>query len=69
MGFSFVAEALLSAHLPDAPWRPLISRLGYCVGFLIVILGRQQLFTKTPSEYSCLCCSAKIWSPSFAYCV
>jgi formate/nitrite transporter FocA (FNT family) len=46
MGFSFVAEALLRAHLPDAPWRPLISRLGYCVGFLIVVLGRQQLFTE-----------------------
>jgi formate/nitrite transporter FocA (FNT family) len=46
MGFSFIAEALLSAHLPDAPWRPLVSRLGYCVGFLIVILGRQQLFTE-----------------------
>jgi formate/nitrite transporter FocA (FNT family) len=46
MGFSFVAEAVLMAHLPDTPWRPLISRAGYCVGFLIVILGRQQLFTE-----------------------
>jgi formate/nitrite transporter FocA (FNT family) len=46
MGFCLVAEAVLVAHLPDAPWRPLISRLGYCVGFLIVILGRQQLFTE-----------------------
>ncbi|HUX67137.1 MAG TPA: formate/nitrite transporter family protein [Terriglobales bacterium] len=46
IGFSLVAEALLQAHLPDRPWRPLISRLGYCLGFLIVILGRQQLFTE-----------------------
>lgn len=46
MGFSFIAEALLMAHLPDAPWRMLITRLGYSVGFLIVILGRQQLFTE-----------------------
>lgn len=46
LGFSFIAEALLMAHLPDAPWRPLIARAGYCVGFLIVILGRQQLFTE-----------------------
>src|SRR4051794_26382056 len=46
MGFSFVAEALLRAALPDEPWRPLISKLGYSVGFLIVILGRQQLFTE-----------------------
>jgi formate/nitrite transporter FocA (FNT family) len=32
--------------LPDAPWRPLVAKLGYAVGFLIVILGRQQLFTE-----------------------
>jgi formate-nitrite transporter family protein len=46
MGFSFIAEGLLMAHLPDQPWRPLISRLGYSIGFLIVVLGRQQLFTE-----------------------
>jgi formate/nitrite transporter FocA (FNT family) len=46
MGFSFIAEGLLASRLPDQPWRPLISRLGYCMGFLIVILGRQQLFTE-----------------------
>jgi formate/nitrite transporter FocA (FNT family) len=46
MGFSFVAEALLMARLPDQPWRPLIAKVGYCVGFLFAILGRQQLFTE-----------------------
>jgi formate/nitrite transporter FocA (FNT family) len=46
MGFSFVAEGILTSRLPDQPWRPLISRAGYCVGFIIVILGRQQLFTE-----------------------
>ena len=46
MGFSFLAEGLLRAHLPDAPWRPLVAKLGYSVGFLIVILGSQQLFTE-----------------------
>jgi formate-nitrite transporter family protein len=46
MGFSMLAEALLAAHLPDRLWRPLIASLGYSVGFLIVILGRQQLFTE-----------------------
>jgi formate/nitrite transporter FocA (FNT family) len=46
MGFSFIAEGLLMAHLPDQPWRALIAGLGYPVGFLIVILGRQQLFTE-----------------------
>jgi formate/nitrite transporter FocA (FNT family) len=47
MGFSFVAEALLEARLPDEPWRPLIAKFGYSVGFLIVVLGRQQLYTET----------------------
>src|SRR3954470_1181840 len=46
MGFSMIAEGLLAAHLPDAPWRPLVAKLGYSVGFLIVVLGRQQLFTE-----------------------
>ncbi len=46
MGFSFVAEALLQAHLPDAIWRPLLTKLGYPVGFLIISLGSQQLFTE-----------------------
>jgi formate/nitrite transporter FocA (FNT family) len=46
MGFSFIAEALLQSHLPDAPWRPLVSKLGYTLGFVIVVLGRQQLFTE-----------------------
>jgi formate/nitrite transporter FocA (FNT family) len=46
MGFSFAVEAMLEHALPDATWRPLVSKLGYTVGFLIVILGRQQLFTE-----------------------
>jgi formate-nitrite transporter family protein len=47
MGFSFIAEALLQAYLPDQPWRPLVAKVGYSVGFLIVVLGRQQLFTES----------------------
>ncbi len=46
MGFSLVAEGLLRAHLPDAAWRPLVAKLGYSLGYLIVVLGRQQLFTE-----------------------
>lgn len=46
IGFSLVAMALFRAYLPDTLWRPLIARLGYPVGFLIVITGRQQLFTE-----------------------
>jgi formate-nitrite transporter family protein len=46
MGFSFLAQGLLSAYLPDAEWKPLLTNLGYPLGFLIVIIGRQQLFTE-----------------------
>jgi formate/nitrite transporter FocA (FNT family) len=46
MGFSFLAEGLFRAYLPDAEWRPLLVSLGYPLGFLIVIIGRQQLFTE-----------------------
>jgi formate-nitrite transporter family protein len=46
MGFILVAKGLLHSHLPDAAWRPLVINLGYAVGFLIVILGSQQLYTE-----------------------
>jgi formate/nitrite transporter FocA (FNT family) len=46
LGFSLFAQATLRAILPDSPWRPAVEAAGYCVGFLIVILGRQQLFTE-----------------------
>lgn len=46
MGFSLVGTGVLRAYLPDAPWRPLVVNLGYTLGFLIVVLGRQQLFTE-----------------------
>jgi len=46
MGFSLVGLGLLRAHLPDAEWRPLVVNFGYSLGFLIVVLGRQQLFTE-----------------------
>ncbi len=48
MGFSFLATALLHSKLPHGEkWVPLVASLGYSIGFLIVILGRQQLFTET----------------------
>lgn len=46
MGFSLVAEGVLTAALPDTPWRPLVAKLGYSLGFLFAVLGRQQLFTE-----------------------
>jgi formate/nitrite transporter FocA (FNT family) len=47
MGFSFLVEALLHGGLPDEPWRTLVASFGYSIGFIIVILGRQQLFTES----------------------
>lgn len=46
ISFSVLAESILRLHLPDAPWRPLVTSLGFPVGFLMVVLGRQQLFTE-----------------------
>jgi formate/nitrite transporter FocA (FNT family) len=46
MGFSLVVQGELHANLPAGPIRVLLSPLGYTVGFLIVVLGRQQLFTE-----------------------
>ncbi len=46
ISFSLLAEAVLYTHLPDQPWRPLVSNLGYSVGFIMVVLSRQQLFTE-----------------------
>lgn len=46
IGLSVVSQALLAAHLPDQPWKPIIEKLGYSVGFIVVIMARQQLFTE-----------------------
>jgi formate-nitrite transporter family protein len=46
IGFSMLSQAMLSAALGNLPGATIISHLGYAVGFLIVILSRQQLFTE-----------------------
>ena len=46
ISFSLLAQAALLVRLPDASWRPLVTGFGYSVGFLIVVLARQQLFTE-----------------------
>ncbi|HET9033511.1 MAG TPA: formate/nitrite transporter family protein [Dokdonella sp.] len=46
MGFSMLTRAVLNAHLPEAAGWFLVENLGYTIGFLIVILARQQLFTE-----------------------
>lgn len=75
MGFSMVSEGLLQNHLPDAEWRPLVSKFGYSIGFLIVILGRQQLFTENTltvilplllrKDLKTLFCVARLWTTVF----
>jgi formate/nitrite transporter FocA (FNT family) len=47
ISFSLLAESILVSRLPDAPWRPLIANFGYSVGFVMVVMARQQLFTET----------------------
>lgn len=44
---SLIAEGALHHALPDTPWRTIIVSLGYPIGFLVVILGRMQLFTES----------------------
>ncbi len=46
IGFSFLSQAALGAGLPQSQWNHILASLGYSVGFIIVILGRQQLFTE-----------------------
>jgi formate-nitrite transporter family protein len=73
MGLSLIAGGLLQASLPDEPWRPLVANLGYTVGFLAVILGRQQLFTENTvtaiipvlddtRKVEKLCLAARLWA-------
>jgi formate/nitrite transporter FocA (FNT family) len=46
ISFSLLAQGVLQTHLPDARWSVLVRDLGYPVGFLMVVLARQQLFTE-----------------------
>lgn len=49
-GIAIMASVWVSGalhhYLPDAPWSEAVVALGYPFGFLIVILGRLQLFTE-----------------------
>jgi formate/nitrite transporter FocA (FNT family) len=47
MGFSFAVQALLQSELKGLVAEHAIASLGYTVGFAIVVLGRQQLFTES----------------------
>ena len=47
MGCSMLAQGILRAALPGAPWSELVASFGYSTGFLFVTMARQQLFTET----------------------
>ncbi len=46
LSLSLLSQAVLRSHLPDTPWRELVSSLGYTVGFLVAVMARHQLFTE-----------------------
>jgi len=46
IGLSLVVQGQFHAALSDEATRRLVAPLGYTVGFLVVVLGRQQLFTE-----------------------
>ncbi len=46
MGFTLIMEGALHQRLPPAEWAALISKFGYAIGFILVVMGRQQLFTE-----------------------
>lgn len=46
ISFSLFCEGYFKHYLPPSPYNFLIENLGYCFGFVIVIIGRFQLFTE-----------------------
>ncbi len=72
MSFSVLGEAIFRTYLPDAPHSYLIENIGYSFGFLLVIMGRLQLFTENTittvfpflddPSVSCARSTARLWS-------
>jgi formate/nitrite transporter FocA (FNT family) len=46
MSLSLMVTGMIRAALPDVSWTPLVENLGYTVGFIATVMGRQQLFTE-----------------------
>jgi formate-nitrite transporter family protein len=46
IGLSLIVQGEFHAFISDESVRRLVAPLGYTVGFLVVVLGRQQLFTE-----------------------
>lgn len=47
INLSLMSELFIRHRLPDTDWAPLVYLLGYPVGYIIVIMGRLQLFTES----------------------
>lgn len=77
VSFSFLFRSIFHMHMGASPMEPLVSCLGYTVGFIIVILGRMQLFTENPittiipllSDWSWkrFCEVARLWGTVFLF--
>jgi len=74
---SVIAEGALRENIPPGtPLRQVISDLGYTLGFLMVILGRMQLFTEqtivtilpnmAAPDWAKLLVTARLWAIVFA---
>lgn len=46
IALSLIVPGVLKTYLPEADWSKVITSMGYSIGFLVVVLGRQQLFTE-----------------------
>ena len=72
ISLSLYVMAALRASLGDTPGAGVLEKFGYCFGFLVVILGRLQLFTEntiTPilpllrqREQGMFRCVARLWA-------
>ena len=72
MGFSFLTEALLQAATPKNTSQHAIASFGYTIGFILVVLARQQLFTEstltavlpvvTRRDLKTLLAAARLWA-------
>ena len=73
---SIVARSVLHDKLPDNDWRAVLESFGYPLGFIIVILGRLQLFTENTitvilplmaqRTFGVLLKTARLWALVFA---
>jgi len=71
ISLSAVCKGFLHAAVPDVPWRNAVSSVGYTVGFVIVVLGRLQLFTENTittvlpvledRTWNALKCTLRLW--------